>query len=112
IQRSRYASSRETCGTKTWRGTAPNAAAMAGERRQPFDRSASTSTAQSAFGSTPSGEELAFPVCVIGLTNAGSERRPRANASEPTAPVPCSTPHRRRPSLEYLIGSQDERRGN
>ena len=43
--------------------------------------------------------------------NAGNERR-RANASKSAARLPCSTPDRRRPSFEYLIGSQDERRGN
>src|SRR6266498_4189695 len=45
-------------------------------------------------------------------SNDGSERRRRANASQPAAPLPCSTPHRRRRSFDYLIGSQDERRGN
>src|SRR6266849_9075007 len=45
-----------------------------------------------------------------GLPNAGRERRRRANASQPAAPLPCSTPHRRRRSFDYLIGSQQERR--
>src|SRR5436309_3597245 len=42
--------------------------------------------------------------------NAGSERRPRAHASEPAAPVPGSTPYRCRRSFDYLIGAQEERR--
>src|SRR5712691_401842 len=68
IERSRYASPRDTSGTKRWRGTIANASAIAGEPRQPFDRSVSTRVARSASGSSVSDDILASRVGVIGLT--------------------------------------------
>ena len=44
------------------------------------------------------------------LPNAGGERRRRANASRPAAPLPCSTPNQRRLSFDDLIRPRHERR--